>query len=169
MTPAFLRASLELRHEAAAQILGLSLPTDWPDSPSLLTLRLAQLVTNPGLQPWLLRAIGLRSTHELIGHVGFHDASGSEHLKPISPGSTEIGISIFSPYRRQGYAHEAIRALMHWAHHSEHVPRFIMSISPANVASNGLAAQLGFVRIGSQIDPEDGLEEIFELKMPGGI
>ena len=41
-------------------------------------------------------------------------------------------------------------------------PRFIVSISPLNAPSLGLAAKFGFRRIGSHLDEVDGPEDIFE-------
>jgi RimJ/RimL family protein N-acetyltransferase len=51
---------------------------------------------------------------------------------------------------------------MRWAHQIHGVTRFVLSIRPDNIASQALAAGLGFVRIGSHIDEVDGLEEILE-------
>ena len=46
---------------------------------------------------------------------------------------------------------------------AEHnIRRFIASISPANEPSLMLARKLGFLKIGEQIDEEDGPEDIFE-------
>jgi RimJ/RimL family protein N-acetyltransferase len=50
---------------------------------------------------------------------------------------------------------------MRWAETEHQVRRFILSISPSNVASLGIAHQLGFVRIGEQMDDEDGIEDIY--------
>ena len=51
---------------------------------------------------------------------------------------------------------------MGWARECHGVLRFVMTIRPDNVASQSLAASLGFVRIGSHIDEVDGLEDILE-------
>ena len=40
----------------------------------------------------------------------------------------------------------------------------MVSIRPDNSPSLGLAAQLGFVRIGHHIDEVDGWEDVFELR-----
>ncbi len=163
MTPAFLRASLAGDLRQAEQIIGLSLPENWPDYPRVLQLRLKQLEEDPTLEPWLLRAIALRSSGAMIGNIGFHTAPGPAYLEPISPGAVEFGFEVLASFRRQGYAEEASRALMNWASGWYGVTRFIMSISPDNIPSQALAAKLGFVRIGSHIDEVDGLEEILQL------
>ena len=168
MTPDFLRASLAGDLRRAEQIIGLSLPASWPEHPSAVQRRLTQLEKNPALQPWLTRAMALRSRAALIGDIGFHDAPGAENLEKISPGAVEFGYGVQPEFRRQGYAEEASRALMHWASSSHGVTKFILSIRPDNIASQALAAKLGFVRIGSHIDEVDGPEEILQLVVAGG-
>ena len=161
MTPAFLRASLDGDRDRAAAIIGLRLPGTWPDAPSLLSLRLGQLEADPGLQPWLLRAMGLRKTGELVGYIGCHTAPGARYLDDWSPGGVEFGFTVCPPHRRQGFAREAARALMHWARDQHHVESFVLTISPTNAPSLALAASLGFIRVGSHMDEEDGLEDVF--------
>jgi ribosomal-protein-alanine N-acetyltransferase len=165
LTPEFLRTSLERDIARSERLLKLSLPPDWPDAPDFLALRLQQLETNASLQTWLVRAIGLRSQRCMVGHIGFHTAPGAEYLHTLCPGGVEFGFTVFPPFRRQGYAREASLALMRWAQQSHGVKRFVVSIRPDNVPSRALAAQLGFVRIGSHIDEVDGLEDIYEKRV----
>jgi len=40
----------------------------------------------------------------------------------------------------------------------------VVSIRPDNIPSRRLAERFGFNRIGSHIDDEDGLEDIYELR-----
>jgi ribosomal-protein-alanine N-acetyltransferase len=163
MTPAFLRASLQHNLREAEQQLQLSLPTEWPGGTAdVLSLRLKQLEDEPCLQPWLLRAMALRGTHVMVGHIGFHTAPGADYLLPFSPEAVEFGFSVFPSFRRRGYAREASLALMHWARHTQGVTKFVLTIRPDNTASQALAAQLGFVRIGSHVDEVDGLEDVLE-------
>lgn len=112
MTPAFLRASLRGNISEAEEHIGLTLPEPWPDIQDILSLRLNQLEADPTLQPWLLRAIGLRSQREMVGHLGFHTSPGANYLEQWSPGGVEFGVSIFPRHRRNGYAHEAVVGLM---------------------------------------------------------
>ena len=58
---------------------------------------------------------------------------------------------------------------MKWACEAHGVRRFVLSIRPDNIPSQALAAQLGFVRIGSHIDEVDGLEEILEHVAPENV
>ena len=160
LTPAFLRAMLEHDLAGAGRILGAPLPDGLLDSTDVIALRLRQLEADPTFQPWSLRAMVLRERHVMIGHIGFHTAPGEEYLRLYAPGGVEFGFTVYPPFRRQGYAREASRALMCWAHQAHGVTRFVLSIRPDNTASQALAAGLGFVRIGSHIDEVDGLEDI---------
>jgi RimJ/RimL family protein N-acetyltransferase len=162
MTPAFLRASLAGRPAEAAGLLGAALPAEWPGAwAGVLRYRLRQLEAEPALQPWLLRAMVLRNEQAMAGHIGFHDAPGAASLADFAPTGVEIGYSVFPAHQRRGYAHEAATGLMNWAGHVHGVTSFVLSISPDNLPSQALAAKLGFVRIGVQIDDEDGVEEVW--------
>ena len=141
-------------------MLGVPVPEGLLDSTDVMSLRLKQLEVDPTLQPWLLRAMVLRECRVMVGHIGFHTAPGDEYLRPYAPGGVEFGFTVYPPFLRQGYAREASIALMHWAHQVHDVRRFVLSILPDNVASQALAAGLGFVRIGSHIDEVDGLEDV---------
>src|SRR5215475_6522592 len=81
---------------------------------------------------------------------------GADYLRELVPNGVEYGYTVFSPFRRQGYAREACEALMRWAYQEHQVKRFVVSIRPDNLPSRRLAEQLGFQRIGSQVDEVDG-------------
>jgi RimJ/RimL family protein N-acetyltransferase len=160
MTPSFIRASLDGDFELAQELLGLSLPAGWPDIPAILKLRLEQLESDAGLQPWLLRAIRLRATGEMIGHVGFHTAPGPSYLEPWSSGGVEFGCSIFASHRRRGYAREACVGLMRWASAAHGVAEFVVTVGKGNAASVALASALGFELVGAHVDEVDGVEDV---------
>jgi RimJ/RimL family protein N-acetyltransferase len=162
MTTNFLRAALAHDTEGAYRQLALTLPPGWPDRITpILAMRLEQLERDRTLQPWLMRAIAVRGSETMIGHIGFHTAPDPAYLKEFAPGGVELGFTIFAPYRRQGYAEEASSALMAWARSMHDVTRFVLSISPDNAPSRALAAKLGFTKIGSHIDEADGVEDVF--------
>jgi ribosomal-protein-alanine N-acetyltransferase len=163
LTAEFMRASLAGEMFTAEKLLGVPLPATWPEHPDKLARRLRQLEEDPSLEPWLIRAIVLRDEHIKVGHIGFHDAPGPEHYRDITPGAAEFGYAIYEPYRRRGFAREAALALMDWAHREHGVPCFVLTISADNLPSQSLAANLGFVRIGSHIDEVDGPEDILVL------
>jgi RimJ/RimL family protein N-acetyltransferase len=166
-TPAFLAASLRGDQAAAEGLLGLAVPPDWFRKTWLLDLRLRQLREDPSLLPWLLRAIGLRDSQMVVGHIGFHSQPDPEYLHDLAPGGVEIGYSVYAPFRRRGYAREACAALMRWAHEEQGVTRFVVSISPDNAPSLHMAESFGFRRVGSHIDEIDGLEDIYVVDVGG--
>jgi RimJ/RimL family protein N-acetyltransferase len=161
MTPAFLRASLDGNACKAEELLSASLPVEWPgEYVNTLSRRLRQLEADRSLQPWLLRAMILRGSGGAVGHIGFHGAPGLDDLRQFAPDAVEFGYTVYPAYRRQGYACEAAVALMRWATESYGVQTFVLSIRPDNIASQALAAKLGFRRIGSHIDEVDGVEDV---------
>ncbi len=162
LTLAFLQASLQSDSTAAESLLGLTIPSEWFAEQRLIQMRLNDLQQNAALQPWLLRAIGLRQQRVMVGHVGFHTQPGADYLRDLAPGGAEYGYTVFSAFRQQGCPRGACEALMQWAYQAHQVTRFVLSISPDNIPSRRLAEQLGFKRIGSHIDEEDGLEDIYE-------
>lgn len=162
MTPDVLRAMLAGDFRGAGKLLGVSAPADWDIPPDVLALRLKELEGNPSLQPWLLRAISLRAHGVFVGHIGFHTAPGADYLAGRSPGGVELGYGVLPAWHRRGIAAEAIEAMMRWAREEHRVRRFVVSISPDNLPSLGLAAKLGFQKIGSHIDEIDGPEDLFE-------
>ena len=163
LTPAFLHASLQRDLTTAEALLGLALPSEWFAEQRLIHLRLNDLQPNAALQPWLLRAIGLRHQQVIIGYIGFHSQPGAAYLRDLAPGGIEYGYRVFSAFRRQGVAREACVALMPWAYQEHQVTRFVVSIRPANLPSRRLAEGLGFKPIDSHVDEEDGLEDIYEV------
>lgn len=161
MSPDFLTTSFKGDLEAASRLIGLIIPSDWLEAKWLMEMRLIKLRENPDLEPWLLRAVGLRETKTMIGFIGFHTLPGAEYLKPYAPDSVEFGYTIFPDYRKKGYASEAAQALMDWATREQGVTHFVVSISPTNEPSLRLAEKFGFRKVGTVTDPEDGVEDVF--------
>ena len=166
LTPACLGALLAGDLVSASSLIEATIPPAAAQSDSTYLRRLHQLRANPSLQPWLLRAIVLRETGEMIGRIGFHDAPGAEYLRDYAPHGLEFGYEVYPASRRQGYASEACRALMDWAHHAGGVSRFVASISPHNAPSLAMAEKFGYRRVGQHLDEEDGEEYIFALDYP---
>lgn len=161
MSAAFLAATVADR--PADGLLGLTVPVAWLDELPLARRRLADLRDDPAYAPWSVRAIGLRSTDQMVGHIGFHTRPAPSYLATIAPGGVELGYTVYPAFRRRGYAREAIVALLAWARAQQGVVRFVVSVSPGNAASNALAASLGFVQVGSHMDEIDGPEDILLL------
>ena len=161
MSPAFLEASFKGDLETASRLIGLDIPPEWLESKWLMEMRLIKMRENPALEPWLLRAVGLRATKRMIGFIGFHTLPGADYLNSYAPGSVEFGYTIFPDYRGKGYASEAAGALMDWATREHGVTRFVVSISPTNEPSLRIAQKFDFRKVGTVTDPEEGVEDVF--------
>jgi [ribosomal protein S5]-alanine N-acetyltransferase len=164
MSARFLEACLKGDEAGAAELLGYPLADEWLPKAWLIR-RLAQLRADPTLEAWLLRAVILRATGTMIGYAGFHSAPGPDYLEPYAPGGVEMGYTIYPAFRRQGYATETVAALLAWAEQEHGVRRFVLSIRPENVPSLRIAQHFYFRKVGSHIDEEDGLEDIFLLDL----
>ena len=144
LTPAFLSASLAGARAIAEQFIGVAIAPDWFADQWIMRLRLDDLKRNPDYQPWSMRAVVLREQQLMIGHIGFHTLPDPDYLAMTAPGGVEFGYTIYPPFRRNGYALEASRAMIQWAHKTHQVTRFVLSISPDNVPSLRIADRLGF-------------------------
>jgi RimJ/RimL family protein N-acetyltransferase len=161
LTPELLEASLAGERGRVERALGASLPEGWPADPSVLRLRLEQLRRDPGLQPFVLRAIVLRDGARVVGHIGFHSRPGPAYLDAVAMGGIELGYTVFPEARRRGYAREAVTGLIDWAARVHGVTRFVLSIGVDNAPSLALAHQLGFEKVGSVVDESDGPEDVY--------
>lgn len=145
--------------EVARQTIG-NVPGDWFEESWVSELRYNQWLADPDYGPWSIRAITLKTTGEIVGNMNCHaqpmlfEYGGEQAL------AVEMGYTIFAPWRRQGIAQEAVKGLMAWAS-TQGVRWVVLSISPENQPSLGLARKLGAWQIGSQIDELDGPEDVF--------
>jgi GNAT superfamily N-acetyltransferase len=133
------------------------------DGPRWIGLRLSQIESNPALETRLMRAIVLRDANVIAGHIGFHAEPDAPYLIEIGLRGLEIGYTVHEPYRRQGIATEAVRAMIEWAQTVHGVDSFVASISPANTPSLRLVRRLGFQKVSSHVDDVDGPEDIYVL------
>ncbi|MEM7412209.1 MAG: GNAT family protein [Myxococcota bacterium] len=163
LSPECLRASLSGDRPRAENLLGASLPGDWPDDPELLRIRLEQVEADPTWEPWLTRVMVLSSAQRVIGVIGFHGPPGGEWLRDFAPGGVEFGYSVYPEWRRQGFAREASQALMAWATLTAETTTFALSMSPKNEASVGLAKSLGFSKVGTWEHPARGTEHVYRF------
>jgi RimJ/RimL family protein N-acetyltransferase len=129
---------------------------------NFLARRVLQLRQEPEVQRWLARAIVRREDgRSMIGNIGFHGQPGVNAAG--SDTALEIGYGIQPEHRGQGYATEAVEGLIGWAR-TEGIDHFVASVAPGNEPSLAIILKLGFLRTGEHIDPEDGLEHVFELR-----
>jgi RimJ/RimL family protein N-acetyltransferase len=163
MSVPFMQALARRDTDAASREMGADVPM-WmaEELENFLKFRLAQLVVDPTIHPWLGRAMILTEDggpQRVVGSIGFHGPPDKENR-------LEVGYSVDPPHRRRGYASESVKALFDWAHREHGITRFVASISPDNEASLNLTAALGFHRVGEQMDEIDGLEYVFETEWP---
>lgn len=154
--------------DAVARLAPYRIPDDFPtgrrergdigDVVGFLRFRRDQLAKDPGRYPWSLRAIVLRAERRMIGFVNFHGPPGVNDV--AAKDAVELGWSVFSAYRRNGYATETALALMDWATQVHRMHRFISATTPSNAASLRVHDKLGFVRTGEIVDGEI----VFELR-----
>jgi [ribosomal protein S5]-alanine N-acetyltransferase len=138
--------------------LGARVVTGWEDGVPA-RLRLEQLAADASVQPWLVRAVVASTPRQVVGSVGFH-------APPDDRGRVEIGYDIVVSERRKGYAREGIWALLDWAWATGRVRACVASVSPHNAPSLALVRLFRFRRVGEQIDEIDGLELVFERRLP---
>ena len=162
MTPEFIEAALDGRHEEAARLLGIDVPKEFPmgGERGLLELRLRQMREDERFKTWCLHAVVLAG--QMIGHAGYHGPPGvnSKHAQD----AIEFGYSIWPPFRGRGYATEAATMLIDQARDRAGISHFVLSVGPHNEPSLAIVRKLGFVRTGEQMDEQDGLELVFELR-----
>jgi [ribosomal protein S5]-alanine N-acetyltransferase len=155
-----LAATAAENRDAARKIISETLPEAWFDMAWVFALRQKQWIEDPHYAPWSMRAIALKSTGQIIGSMNCHHMPMSFKLDQDTILATEIGYTIFEPYRRQGYMFEALTGFLAWAK-TTGLGGYVLSIAPTNEASHALAWKLGATRIGQQIDEKDGPEDIF--------
>ena len=143
---------------AAEATIGAVLPQEFPTAGDLngfLPIQLRRMQESPDRHDWMARLMVSRQ-REIIGHCGFHGP-------PEVIGRAEIGYTVFTPYRGQGFAKEAARALIEWAL-AQGEQEVFASVAPANQPSLAVVRSLGFAQIGTQDDEVDGLELVFALR-----
>jgi len=136
-------------------------PIDLLRDTTVLRYADAQLATDRKYLPWSARAIVLRNSLEMVGHIRFHSRPDPEYLHPYARNAVELGYAVFPAHRNLGYAFEAVSGAMHWARDTHDVRYFVASIAPGNIPSLALIAKLGFHKSGEHVDPEDGIEHIY--------
>jgi len=163
MTMPIMRALQDKDLDTAGRLAGATVAEGLADDlVDFLRYRLAQVEADPSIRKWLGRLIVLTAEHgerRAIGTLGFHGP-------PDEQGRLEVGYRVEAPYRRLGYAREAVQALFDWAASAHGIHRFIASVSPTNEPSLQLIAGFGFKQTGSHIDEIDGLEYEFEAVWP---
>ncbi len=163
LTPETIEKLIAGDHGGAATILGLTFPDEFPtpgERHGFLPVQLERMQADPQRRDWMARIMVSRSDRSVIGHCGFHGP-------PEMIGRAEIGYTVFTHYRGQGYAKEAAGALVEWAF-AQGASEVYASVAPDNAPSLAVVRSLGFIQIGTQIDEVDGLELVFVCRQDAG-
>ena len=97
----------------------------------------------------------LKSNREIIGSAGFHDF-------PDSNGMIEIGFGIVDEMQNNGFGTEFLLGMWNMISRRPDVRILRYTVSPDNASSLHIINKMGFALKGEQIDPEDGVELIYE-------
>jgi len=154
----FLETSVA-NQDNATHLVNFAVPPYWFNEKELISIRASQIKEHQHLASWLLRAIVRRSDNQMIGHINAHGKPGMTHLKSYCEYGIEIGYTIYEPYKRRGYASEAILGFV------DSIPKpvsVVLSIGIENNPSLQLARKLGYQRVGQVV--EDGETEFVHLK-----
>jgi ribosomal-protein-alanine N-acetyltransferase len=158
-SPEALNALREENYDDAARIQGFEFSDEFLSSVNdiFLARQIEGMRRWPFAPGWYARAILRKEDEVVIGHCGFHG-------NPEDYGRAEVGYTILAPYRRRGYAVEAVRGLVDWAK-VQGTRVVFAAVSSDNISSLGVVAKLGFRQTGVQ-GLDDGHEEfVFEFKL----
>ena len=144
--------------ETLGNMLEAEVPENWP--PELYdreameyALRMLEDATAPGWSFWYM-LLRTESTPQLVGICGFKG-------RPDAAGSAEIGYSVISQFRNNGYATEAVDRLVRWAFSHQTVQEISAETLPYLQSSirvmkkngfefTGAGSELGVVRYAVQ-------------------
>lgn len=161
MSLPLLRLILEENIEKAQNISDFIIPSDCSFPNGIWLRRRMKMIDLDGEQhKWMYRAIIRKKDNKMVGHISFHHKAPDPDLSEIAELSAELGYTINTDCRRNGYAKESAIAMMKWANTEANVNTFILTISPENIASIKLAKSMRFYIIGERTDETDGLEYI---------
>jgi RimJ/RimL family protein N-acetyltransferase len=133
--------------------IGLRLPPGGVDETATLEMlrRLAAGLRGDGCRAFWMVAAG----REVVGLCSY------KHL-PDADGTVEFGYGIAESRRSQGHGTAAVAALIKKARRDPAVKRLIAETVPNNLASIRVLEQNGFSRIGTRLDPHDGVLVVWE-------
>ena len=114
--------------------LGALVPPDWPPEDLLPALLVD---AHSGRVPWGIYLVVVRESSELVGSAGFKGP-------PREAADVEIGYGLLEAARGNGYATEAVAALVKWALGRADVRRVIAECAVDNVASQKVLSKNDF-------------------------
>lgn len=131
----------------------IRLAQPWPpplNDEASLAWSISVLEAHPALPGWGFWYFCLPGSDETpalaIGNGGFKGP-------PDPDGTVEVGYSVLEEYQRQGYASEAVAALIAWAFTQPSARRIIAETYPELIGSLGVLKKLGFKPIDGGSEP----------------
>jgi RimJ/RimL family protein N-acetyltransferase len=128
------------------------------EGPSPLPYRIPRVKKDPSFAHIAIVLAISKRTNEVIGSAGFHDF-------PNEDGMIEIGFGIVPEMQNQGFGKELLIGMWKMICKRTDVKVLRYTVAPDNAPSMHIINKLGFTKVGEQIDPEDGLELIYERKV----
>ena len=137
----------------ATQLAGVALPPFFLTEGWLWQLRSEQIRRDPAASDWIVCAV-VNEDDVVVGHAGFHGP-------PDELGDVEVGYTVVPEHRGRGWAKAALGALLARADTEPSVRRVVATVAPDNAPSLAIVRAAGFVHVGEQMDPVDGLELVY--------
>ena len=155
LSPETLTALIDGDLAAASRFAGVELSEFLLSEEWLWRIRRDQIQEDPASAEWVVRAVVDAESGQVVGHGGFHGP-------PDEDGAVEVAYSVDPQFRRRGYARAILTALVERARAEPSVRSVRASIRPDNAGSLATISGFGFRKVGEQLDPEDGLEFVFQ-------
>jgi len=125
------------------------------EGPSPLSHRIPRVKKEPHFAEIGIILAVEKECKQVIGSAGFHDF-------PDKNGMIEVGFEIVPDMQNKGFGKELLFGMWDWISKKPEVKILRYTVSPTNAPSMHIINRLGFTKVGEQMDPEDGLEFIFE-------
>jgi RimJ/RimL family protein N-acetyltransferase len=129
-------------------MLRSSIPDGWPEFPEAIDFTAQKLREHPEQAEWWMHFFLDGVTGALVGSGGF--------VGPPADRSVEIGYEIAPSFRGLGYATAAAAALRDKALASGEVDEVTAHTLAAESPSTGVLTRLGFERVATFVDPDEG-------------
>jgi ribosomal-protein-alanine N-acetyltransferase len=146
-------------NDALAGALGSRLADGWPPEffGEAIGYWLPELEKNPDLLGWTIWYVVHQVENSVIGLVAFKGL-------PVN-GRVDVGYSIVATQQRNGYATEAVQAIIDWAFTDERVERIVGETMPDLAPSIKVMERLGFELVGTDQTGHGGEEGVIQYQI----
>jgi RimJ/RimL family protein N-acetyltransferase len=129
-------------------LLTSSIPDGWPEFPEAIDFTAEKLRAHPEQGEWWMHLFLDAESGALVGSGGF--------FGPPAEGAVELGYEVAPAFRGLGYGTAAAEALRDKAVESGEVGTVIAHTLALEGPSTGVLTALGFERVATLTDPEEG-------------